>query len=163
VRNAHLPAPQPDRVACSLRCAPLRALYAAWSAKRRSAGLPQAENLDLDSLPAAEDLALAEAEPGTNPPCFRLVRVGRGLEQRAGRPLLGERIGGSAADAALDPLGGAAWAYRHALASGAPSYEFAYFNFGEETPQLFERLLLPVGRGSHPTHLIVASLFSDPP
>ena len=149
-----------DPIGRSLRSEPLRAVYAAWQARRRFGGLPQPDDIDLDTLPAAEHLALAEVESGTSPPCFRLVRVGRDLAARLGRPLVGERLGDATADQALDPMPGTVWAYRHALASGAPSYEFATFNFGDGQPLLFERLLLPIGRGGHATQLLVASLFS---
>ncbi|MFC7477683.1 hypothetical protein ACFQS7_25210 [Dankookia sp. GCM10030260] len=152
-----------DRLARSLRSAALRPLYEAWAARRRQGDLPSPSELDhvAGSEALADNLALAEVEPGSVPPSFRLVRVGGDMERRAGRPLVGERIGADMPETPLDPLGGAAWAYRRVLASGTPSYEFAYFSLDGTAPMLFERLLLPVGRGGRATHLLVASLFSD--
>ena len=121
-------------------------------------GLPRLTDLGLDTLPASEDVALADVIAGTDPPAFRLSHVGANLEARAGRCLAGERIGNGSMPS--DPIGGAAWAYRRCLETGAPSYEFAYFGLGDGGTTLFERLLLPIGRGGKASHLLVASMFT---
>ncbi|MDN3564091.1 hypothetical protein QWZ14_06825 [Paeniroseomonas aquatica] len=142
-----------------LRSPPLQAAHAAWLAARTAWHLPTPEQIEA-ALPEPDDFSLAAVIRGPGETGFQLVRVGAALVRRAGRPLLGEFVGAVAPAAGEDPIGGAAWAYGRCLATGTPSHEFGHFDVGEGAPLLFERLLLPLGRGALTTHILAGSVFA---
>jgi hypothetical protein len=78
-------------------------------AKRQAGAPPGPGDFDPDALPASEDPAVAEPAAGTRPDSLRLIRAGRNLDRRAGRPLLGEWIRRTYQHLPVDPIGGAAW------------------------------------------------------
>jgi len=151
-----------DQIGPKLRARELRDAFTAWSGGRLGHRLPGLVDIEGVALSASPHMAVVEIEHGTHPLSFRFVQVGEHLARRAPGPLLGRRIGGASPDADMgDPLGSVAWAYRQCAISAKPSYEFADLDFGDGQPMLFERLLLPVGSGVVPSHVVVVSLFSE--
>lgn len=157
-----LPYQRPSSLRALLRTPVLRNLHEAWSGFGSAWHLPTVDQMDAVA-PDWDELSLAEVVRHQGSPAFRLVRVGAALSQRAGRPLLEEWIGAAPPHPAEDPLGGAAYAYGRCLATAKPSHEYGHFDFGDGPPLLFERLLLPLGQGLTPTHILCGAVFSGAP
>ena len=154
-----------DRLRERLRRPALRDAYLRWLALRGGAGgtLPAPDAFLGDDLPeeAADHAFLAEA-PAGGAEGFRFLRVGRALEERLGRPLAGEVVGGTEEEVS-EALGGTLGAaYRRCARGRAPLYDYARFALGDGKPILLERLVLPLSAdGAEVTHLAGVALFTE--
>jgi PAS domain S-box-containing protein len=154
-----------DRLRERLRRPALRDAYLRWIALRGGPGgrLPAPDAFAGDDLPeeTADHAFLAEA-PAGGADGFRFVRVGRALEERLGRSLAGEVVGG-AEEAVGEALGGTLGAaYRRCANGRAPLYDYARFALGDGKPILLERLVLPLSSdGAAVTHLAGVALFTE--
>lgn len=152
-----------DRMRERLRQPALREAYQNWLALRGTGPLPSVEGFTGSDLP--EDVLdagfLAEALDG-GARGFRFLHVGRALQARLGRPLVGEVVGGSE-DEIGDALGGTiGGVYRRCAAGRAPVYDYARFALGDGRPVLLERLVLPLSAdGSEVTHVAGVALFTQ--
>jgi len=146
-----------DRLAGRIHTEALRAAYLAWRAvKGGSESLPPLAGFDANRFGLDDRMFLADVRGCRDDTTFRYLSVGRGLTTRLGRPLDGERV--RAVDDALGSLTGA---YLRCCRTMAPTYEFARYNLGDESPTLFERLLLPFSDdGATVSHLAGIVLLS---
>ena len=94
------------------------------------------------------------------PPAFRFVTVGGALTRRLGRLLDGVAIDNSLDD--NDVLGEMHGTYRRCMRNRSPVFEGARFDFGDGSPLIFERLVLPISEDSESvTHLVGIAVFTD--
>jgi signal transduction histidine kinase/CheY-like chemotaxis protein len=148
-----------DRLLVNIHSPVLVAALLEWREHLASGPLPRIETL-LGLAPDLADqrfLALPEGTP--EDPGFRFLTVGKALTERFGRSLDGEPAG----SVQEDSLGTLAAAYRRAVRSGLPTYEYARYALSDHAPVQFERLILPASEdGQHVSHLIGFVLFNDP-
>ncbi|WP_157619724.1 response regulator, partial [Skermanella stibiiresistens] len=155
-----------DKVRDRLRSPDLRNAYDRWkSARSARNGLPPPDVLAEDGHagpnPGIADhgfmVEVIEAPGGGRTGEFRYVRFGDALAERLGRSLVGELVGDEG-----EELGSSGVSYRRCLETASPSYEYARYALGDDTPLLFERLLLPVSEdGARVTHILGIALFTE--
>lgn len=147
-----------ERIRARVKDASLRALVDQWGAARGGAPLPRTATLETPLLVHAEHTFLALVEAASAPPTFRVLSVGRALAERLGYAPHGE-VWASRAEAGL---GSVEDAYRRAVRTRLPVYEYARFALDDGPVTLFERLLLPTSDdGPSPTHVFGVVLFTD--
>jgi hypothetical protein len=149
-----------DKLRDSLRNPRLRKVYDYWRSWRDpSRNLPDCDFFRTGGTDMADNSFIVEVIDGCHTVGFRFVQIGRILEQRLGRSLVGETMGDDG-----DELGSAGASYRRCLETASPSYEYAHYSLADETPLLFERLLLPLSDdGARVTHLLGIVIFTDLP
>jgi PAS domain S-box-containing protein len=117
-----------------LRHPVLRALYDGWALEKDPAsGLSSFARFDWSRFAATGVMTVARVQPDGS---VRLVRVGRALVERLGRPLSKEEL-------ELHDLNGTREAYLRCVRRQAPCHEQLRFGFGTGEPVDFERLLVP--------------------
>jgi PAS domain S-box-containing protein len=162
--NSAIPAqtsvPVFDKLRDSLRNPRLRSVYDYWRSRRDPSGnLPDYSLFRIDGTDMTDNSFIVEVIGGRHTVGFRFVQIGQILEQRLGRSLVGELV-----DDVGDELGSAGASYRRCLETASPSYEYAHYSLADETPLLFERLLLPLSDdGIRVTHLLGIVIFTDLP
>jgi len=128
----------------------LRDVLEGWRAACPKEGLPRPVHVEAALIGHVDCSLVLAVEQGATPPVFRLVRMGDALGKALGGTALGEL--------ALDgPLlsGSQGAAYRRALRSRFPSYEYAHYSFGDGSPAEVERMILPAAAdGETVSHLI---------
>jgi hypothetical protein len=151
-----------DRLVQRLRSPRLLAAYLYWRAARNGNRPPRLPDLNWGGLPQAANAFIVAVETTGEEVRFRFLRVGAALEAR-----LGQSLGGVLTSEAGLPeqdeevLGSLEGAYRRCARTMSPSYEYASYDFGDEAPVLFERLVLPVSDDAERvTHLVGIVLFS---
>lgn len=154
-----------DRLRERLQRPELREAYLRWLALRggRAGTLPATAAFSFDDLSdeAASNAYLVEVVEG-GAKGFHFVHAGRRLEEGLGKPLVGMTVGGAGGE--IDgALGGSISAvYRRCVTTGAPSYDYARFTFGDGRLVLLERLVLPLSAdGVEVTHVAGAAVFSE--
>jgi signal transduction histidine kinase/CheY-like chemotaxis protein len=154
-----------DRLVVRLRSPDLLAALLAWREARGGVFLPSLDALEGIPPILAERTFIALREGSADDPSFRYLSVGPALAAQLGRSLEGEPIGGTQDAQAEETLVGTlASAYRRALRTGLPSYEYARYTLDDGAPVLFERLILPVSRdGEQVSHLLGFVLFLNLP
>ncbi|MBS0644614.1 MAG: hypothetical protein JSS43_32510 [Proteobacteria bacterium] len=118
----------------------LRTIRDDWYDRRTGPGLPVPGTFDPTEYGVQDRSFLVRCIPGQE---FRFACVGSRLIARAGQMIAGETV-----FATFDPdidsaLGSLEAAYARCRNSSRPVYEYARFDFGDDVPMLFERLLLP--------------------
>lgn len=117
-----------------LRSNTVRALYDEWLRLKYSAdSLPSLANFDLQRFVATGALTIATVNCESSV-CF--VQIGRALTEELGKPT-------SDRDLTQEERDGLADAYRRCAQSGVPCHEYLCFDFGDDSPLSFERLLVP--------------------
>jgi CheY-like chemotaxis protein len=151
-----------DRLIRRLRSPRLLAAYLYWRAARNGNRPPRLPDLNWGGLPQADNAFTVAVETAGNAVRFRFLRVGAALEAR-----LGQSLGGLLTSEAGLPeqdeevLGSLEGAYRRCARTMSPSYEYASYDFGDDAPVLFERLILPVSDDAERvTHLVGIALFT---
>jgi PAS domain S-box-containing protein len=130
----------------------LCALYDTWSRLRGPSGeLPLLANFDWTKFAATGALTIAKIDEGG---AVSFVEVGRTLLGELGRTLTDQDILGE--DGA-----GLAEVYRQCALKREPTHEFLRFDFGDDEPMTFERLLAPFSAngGRTVTHVVGIALF----
>ncbi len=145
-------APLEMGVRAKLKSEVARSLYDEWARHRgASRDLPPLEGFDWSRFAKTGSLAIARVDPDFQ---VRLVQVGRALVQELGRPLEERELTEEEREGLLD-------AYRLCARKGEPCHEFLRFDFGDDDPLTFERLIVPFSATSthKVTHLAAAVLF----
>lgn len=139
-----------DEIAHSIRTQDLRQALKDWRALCPTNGFPRLVAAERQLVAQSEHTLLVAVDPDAAPPLLRLVRLGGALERALGRTKLDDfTLEGSLA------VGTLAAAYRRTYRSRFPSYEYASYAFEEKSPEVFERLILPVAAdGRHVSHLL---------
>jgi nitrogen-specific signal transduction histidine kinase len=139
-----------QRLQRRMRTTWLRQVLDGWSAACPSDGLPPPSAAEAGLVEHIDCSLVLGLELGATPPRFRLLRMGDALMSQLGQTALGELpLAGSTA------LGSLGAAYRRALHSSFPSYEYVRYAFGDGSPAEFERLILPAAAdGKTVSHLI---------
>jgi len=133
-----------------MRSSSLQSALRGWRAACPKDGLPQPAIAEASVIDQAESSLVLGVEQECTPPALRVIRVGNTLMRALGRSALGEL---PLDDSVI--LGSLGAAYRRALRSRAPSYEYVRYSFGEGSPVAFERLILPAASdGKTVSHLI---------
>jgi nitrogen-specific signal transduction histidine kinase len=126
------------RIQERLRTPSLGAVLKAWAEACRPNGLPQPARLEAALLPHRARALVIAVDAAARPPRFRLVRMGDALSRALQRSAPeGIQLNGAELFASLEK------AYRRALHSRCPNYQFARYCFGSDRPVQFERLILP--------------------
>jgi hypothetical protein len=123
---------------------------------------PRLPDLNWGGLPQADHAFTVVVERVGEDVRFRYLQVGAALQARLGHSLQGvltsDVMPPEQDEAMLGLLEGA---YRRCVRTIAPSYEYMSFDFGDDAPVLFERLILPVSDdGEQVTHLVGLALFN---
>jgi hypothetical protein len=149
-----------DKLRGRLRNQGLLNAYDRWRALRSAGGsLPDRDLFPIDDTTMSDNSFMVEACVNGHAGEYRYVRLGNALAQRLGRSLVGELVSEDG-----DELGSTGASYRRCLESASPSYEYARYSLADETPLLFERLLLPLSEdGVRVTHLLGIVFFTDLP
>lgn len=74
---------------------------------------------------------------------FRYLQVGSAIEARLGNKIVGRATSDVNLGTNDELFGSLEGAYRQCARTLAPSYEYANYDFGDDTPLTFERLILP--------------------
>jgi hypothetical protein len=163
--NASAAAGQVDdsRLLRRLRNPRLLTTYLLWRAAQTGTKPPRLAKFcwkDQPESPNAFTVAVENAGEGEYN--FRYLQVGAALEARLGHKIVGR------AASELDPgesselFGSLEGAYRHCARTLAPSYEYANYDFGDDAPLTFERLILPfLDAKGRIRHLVGIVLFDD--
>lgn len=140
----------------------LAAAYLFWRASRNGNQPPRMTDLDWGGLPEADHAFTASVDRSGNSLGFQYLRIGRALTARLGRPLAGTTVPPADQPPVDDEvLGSLESAYRRCARTLAPSYEYAKYDFGDGSPIVFERLILPVSDdGESVSHLVGMALFT---
>ena len=127
------------------------ALYDAWARHRAPGGsLPQLASFDWSKFAATGALTIAKIESNG---VVRFAEVGRALIGELGRALQDQDLQGE------DPTS-MAEVYKHCARKGEPCHEFLRFDFGDDEPLTFERLLVPFSAtGGSVTHVVGVALY----
>jgi nitrogen-specific signal transduction histidine kinase len=154
-----LPSPRPalgneeedarlERVLRPIRTPWLREALISWRDACSPHALPRPLAAEARLAAHAENTVVFEVDEGV----LRLSRMGAELADVLGRSSLDDvPIAGATG------LGSLAGAYRRALQSRFPSYEYANYGLGDGVRSVFERLILPAANdGQHVSHLIGA-------
>ncbi|HMJ12632.1 MAG TPA: ATP-binding protein [Polyangiaceae bacterium] len=129
----------------------------AWSLGRDMGGLPTPACMDAALIGHTDRCIVLEVDGTTQPPTFRLARLGAKLADALNSAALGELLLRRS-----DLVGHIDACYRRALRSRAPSYEYARHAFGNSPPFEFERLFLPVASdGETVSHLFGLVILSE--
>jgi nitrogen-specific signal transduction histidine kinase len=139
---------QLDKIMERIRSDDMKTALEGWRDACPAEGLPLPVAVEAQLLPhAAHSLAL-QVVPGNQPRALKVLRVGEQLASMLERyPLPDLAVEGPVM------VGTLAAAYRRALLSRAPSYEFASYAL-DEVPSVFERLILPAAcDGKNVSHL----------
>jgi hypothetical protein len=141
----------------------MRDAYAAWRGVRGQSLLPRPQDLDLSGIASPDDMFAASVDATRNPIGFHFQKVGAALARRLGdalhdaAPLPFTRLDET------ESLGSLLGAYRSCVRTGAPSYEYVRYDFGDGAPLVFERLILPMSNdGATLTTLTGIVLFTEP-
>jgi PAS domain S-box-containing protein len=133
-----------------LRSNILRGFYDAWS-RRRGAVLPSFMNFDFQNFKTNGGLTLAEIDAYG---AARLIEIGIALTERLADA-------SDILDMSKETPKSIAEAYALCAKDGAPCHEHAHFDFGDDAPVTYERLLLPfadtAGNVSHVAGIVVFS------
>ena len=93
---------------------------------------------------------------------FRYLHVGSAIEAKLGHKIVGLGTSDLNLEQGNELLGSLEGAYRHCARTLAPSYEYANYDFGDDAPVIFERLILPfLDAKGHIRHLMGIVLFDD--
>lgn len=158
-----------DRLRDRLRRPELRGTYLRWLALRGggAGALPSTSTFRIEDLPEAvrDNAFLAEALGEDCAGGFHYEHVGRALEDRLGRPLMGTVV--EAEDDGLgEAMGGSlSAAYRRCVVTHAPHYDYVRVSPGDGGPGLLlERLIVPLSaNGVAVTHVAGISLLTELP
>jgi hypothetical protein len=121
-----------------------------WRAACPQVGLPSPFAAEACALEHLERSLVLSVDFAANPPAFHLMRMGDALARALGQAALGDRPFDG--PAALGSLGGA---YRRALRSRFPIYEYTRYTFASDAMGEFERLISPAASdGKTVSHLI---------
>jgi hypothetical protein len=156
-------APPADGFLARLRSPALREAFLFWQAARTGERPPCLADLAWGALPEADHAFMVAADIVADRISFRYLRFGRALQARLGYdPTVGAAPGEQLDMAREQMIGLLEGAYRRCARTLAPSYEYAKYDFGDDLPITFERLLLPVSDdGLQVTHLVGIVLFTD--
>jgi CheY-like chemotaxis protein len=147
-----------DRLIVRMRSPALLAALASWRDARGEHYLPTTAALKRMTAASEDWSFIVEPSGSEDAPAFRFVSIGPGLERQLGRTLSGQTLDGCDAG----ELVAMSAAYRRALRTGLPSYEFARYGLHDGPPVLFERLILPTSvAGRAVTHLLGLASFSN--
>lgn len=139
-----------EKIMSRIRDPGLRRALITWAAARPATGLPQPVALEASLSDFSDSSLTLSHVPGTEPRALRVLRVGR----RLAAALSLQPIGDLLVDGSVQ-VGSLEAAYRRALLSGVPSYEYARYSLSSGAPSAFERLILPASAdATHVTHLI---------
>jgi nitrogen-specific signal transduction histidine kinase len=146
-----------QRMTRRMRTAWLPAVLDEWSHASPEGGLPQPLAAEAAVVAHADSSLVLRVELGVVPAALRLLWMGDTLVRTLGRTALGELpIDGPVI------LGSLGAAYRRALRSRFPSYEYVRYSFGDGSPGEFERLILPAASdGKNVSHLIGVIVLSN--
>ena len=137
--------------------------YLFWKAASRGDRPPRLCDIRWQCEPVNPHMfTVAIENPGEKTPRFRYLEVGSALQERLGRRFVGLRTSDVNPQQDNEHIGSLEGAYRRCVRTMMPSYEYANFDFGDDSPVTFERLILPLtGTNGHVTHLIGVVLFSE--
>jgi len=139
-----------------LRSSSLKDVLTAWGDACRPRGLPQPARLEAALVGQKARTLVIAVDAGVQPPLLRIVRMGDELVRALDRAALGDVEMNWAAH-----FGTLKAAYRRALRSRCPIYQWARYSFGRGSPAQFERLILPAATDgetvSHIFGLVVMS------
>ena len=149
-----------SRLMQRLKTPALRRFYLNWQTQGLPGeALPSLSQIDPARFGLGPHSFLVSVE-SHSPPTFRFVSVGIALTARLGRQLDGVVI-----DNSLDTddiVGELHATYRRCMRDRSGVYQGARFDFGDGSPLVFERLVLPVSEdGETVTHLIGIAAFTD--
>jgi hypothetical protein len=160
VAPAEASTPSSDKLRDRLRNPGLLDAYDRWRVlQSASRSLSDCDLFPSDDTSMSDNSFMVEASSNGHTGEYRYVRFGNALAQRLGRSLVGDPVGDDG-----DELGSAGASYRRCQETASPSYEYARYSLADETPLLFERLLLPLSEdGVRVTHLLGVVFFTDLP
>ena len=149
-----------SRLMQRLKTPALRRFYLNWqTCSVPGTALPSLSQIDPARFGLGPHSFIVKVE-SHQPPAFRFVAVGSALTRRLGRALDGVPIDNSLDD--NDVLGEMHGTYRRCMRNRSPVFEGAKFDFGDGSPLIFERLVLPISEDAKTvTHLVGIAVFTD--
>jgi PAS domain S-box-containing protein len=135
-----------------LRSAVACSLYDTWARQHGAGGaLPKLAGFDWARFAATGALTIAAVEEGGS---VRFVQVGRALLGELGRPLEDQ-------DMPADDMSRTLEVYRGCALAARPTHELLDFNFGDDDPLTFERLLVPFAATANGTvtHVVGIAIY----
>ncbi len=143
-----------------VRTVALRDLYFGWNAKCAGNALPAPADPNPAGFGLQRHSFLLSVCRNGEEIDMRFLSAGEALTARLGRDLTGERVGTDPSDEEV--LGSLEAVYRRCVRDRQPIYQFIRFDFGDDSPLRFERLVLPLAeRGQEITHLLGVILFDE--
>ena len=147
-----------ERLLARLRDPTLRNLFLAWCDARLGGGLPRSGSVSPVEFGVGDHAFTVEVDNSRAPPAMRFIMLGPALAARLGRTLEGQftasEYGGD------DVLGALDTAYNRCARLLLPVHQSARYDFGDDAPVSFERLVLPFSEdGLAVTHLVGVALF----
>ena len=123
-----------------------------WRTSKTVSKVPQFGDFDPDICAEPHRLAVIKADPAQLPMRFEVVSAGKELEALLGRPLHGTELDVRG----LDGFGSIEESYRRAVKSGLPVFDTMRMDFGDGTPERFERIVLPYSSSGQITDRLVS-------
>lgn len=128
-------------------------LYDTWAQRRGADGaLPRLSGFDWTRFAATGALTIAQIQADG---AVVFVQVGHALIEELGRPIAESDLNDEDPDGLAD-------VYRRCARTGEPTHEFLRFDFGDNDPLTFERLLVPFSASLNRTvtHVVGIALYN---
>ena len=135
---------------CRSRC--VADMLDRWRTSKTVSKVPRFGDFDPDICAEPHRLAIIKADPAQLPMRFEVVSAGKELEALLGRPLHGTELDVRG----LDGFGSIEESYRRAVKSGLPVFDTMRMDFGDGTPERFERIIVPYSSNGQITDRLVS-------
>jgi len=146
-----------------LRNPRLLTTYLLWKGAQNGSKPPQLRKFRWKNQPESPNaftVAVEDTKEGTYN--FHYLQVGSAIEARLGHKIVGRATSDLSPKENNEVLGSLVGAYRRCARTLAPSYEYANYDFGDDAPLTFERLILPfLDAKGRIRHLVGIVLFDD--